>query len=285
MLALLQEVTLGNCMYCGKPAGFLRSKHAECEEQHQRGCDQITSEAIGAIKGTGPFSALEQRIAELKQSSFVFPEQIKQLFVRAWESAVEGFLEDGILDPAEESRLAEFKDHFGLSQSDLDGNGALTKIAKAAVLRDVLDGKIPQRMAVYGTFPINFHKGEKVIWAFSESKYLEDKTRRHYVGGSQGVSIRIMKGVYYRVGAFKGHPVESTERVHVDTGWVVVTDKNIYFAGPRKSLRLPYGKIVSFEPFSDGVGVMRDATTAKPQIFVTGDGWFTYNLVTNLSQL
>jgi hypothetical protein len=57
----------------------------------------------------------------------------------------------------------------------------------------------------------------------------------------------------------------------------VVTDKNIYFTGPRKSLRLPYRKIVSFEPFSDGVGVMRDAATAKPQIFVTGDGWFTYN--------
>jgi hypothetical protein len=94
-----------------------------------------------------------------------------------------------------------------------------------------------------------------------------------------------MKGVYYRVGAFKGHAVESTERVHIDTGWVVITTKNIYFAGPQKSVRIPYAKIVSFEPFSDGIGLMRDAATAKPQIFVTGDGWFTYNLVTNLSQL
>jgi len=24
----------GNCKYCGKPAGFLGSKHAECEKQH-----------------------------------------------------------------------------------------------------------------------------------------------------------------------------------------------------------------------------------------------------------
>jgi hypothetical protein len=30
---------------------------------------------------------------------------------------------------------------------------------------------------------------------------------------------------------------------------------------------------------------MRDAANAKPQFFITGDGWFTYNLVTNLSQL
>jgi hypothetical protein len=114
---------------------------------------------------------------------------------------------------------------------------------------------------------------------------LQDKTRREFVGGSQGVSVRVMSGVYYRVSAFKGRPVEHSERVLVDTGLVVIADRNIYFVGPTKSVRIPYAKIVSFERFSNGVGLMRDAATAKPQIFVTGDGWFTYNLVTNLSRL
>lgn len=283
---------MGNCKYCGKPAGFLRSKHAECEEQHrqreytiQNGCAQIISESLCAIKGSEPFAALEAKIAEIEQSHFVASGQRKSLLIRAWEQAVDGFLDDGILDKTEETRLGEFKSHFGLSQADLNGNGALVKTAKAGVIRDVLDGTIPQRVTIDGNLPINFQKGEKIVWAFADSKYLEDKTRRHYVGGSHGVSVRVMKGVYYRVGAFKGHPVETTERVHIDTGWVVVTDKNIYFAGPRKSVRLPYGKIISFEPFSDGIGLMRDAATAKPQVFVTGDGWFTYNLVTNLAQL
>jgi hypothetical protein len=140
-------------------------------------------------------------------------------------------------------------------------------------------------MSVDRDLPINFQKDEQVVWAFPNCKYLEDKTRRQFVGGSQGVSVRVMKGVYYRVGAFKGQAVEHTERVHIDTGWVVITNKNIYFAGPRKSVRLPYAKILSFEPFSDGFGVMRDTTTAKPQIFVTGDGWFTYNLVINLAKI
>ena len=44
-------------------------------------------------------------------------------------------------------------------------------------------------------------------------------------------------------------------------------------------------RIVSFTPYTDGIGVQRDALTAKPQSFVTGDGWFTYNLVTNLAKL
>lgn len=283
---------MGNCKYCGKPAGFLRSKHTECEEQNQQrdrliqgGRQRIAMEVLRAIKDSNNLDNLEKAISEIEQSSFVPSAERKELLIKGWENSVEQFLEDGILDATEEKRLVEFKERFALSQSDLDKNGALTKTAKAAVLRDVLNGVIPQRMSVDGNLPINPQKGEQVVWAFSESKYLEDKTRRQFVGSSQGMSVRVMKGVYYRVGAFKGHAVENIERVHVDTGWVVVTTKNIYFAGPQKSVRLPYSKIVSFEPFSDGIGVMRDTATAKPQIFVTGDGWFTYNLITNLSQI
>jgi len=240
---------------------------------------------LRAVKGSDNFDELEKTISEIEKSSFVPSSERNDLLIKGWENSVEQFLEDGILDATEEKRLAEFKGRFALSQSDLDRNGELTKTVKAAVLRDVLNGVIPQRISVEGNLPINFQKGEQVVWAFSGSEYLEYKTRREFVGGSRGISVRIMKGVYYRVSAFKGHTVENTERVHIDTGWVVITTKNIYFAGSQKSIRIPYTKIVSFTPFSDGIGVMRDATTAKPQIFVTGDGWFTYNLVTNISQL
>ena len=33
------------------------------------------------------------------------------------------------------------------------------------------------------------------------------------------------------------------------------------------------------------VGIMRDTQTAKPESFHTTEGWFVYNLVTNLAQL
>lgn len=283
---------MGNCKYCGEPAGFLRSKHAECEQQHlqrerliQAGIQRIENEVSRAIRGTDGFDVLEKSIAEIEHSSLVPISERRALLLKGWESSVEQFLEDGILDETEEKRLAEFKERFALTQSELDRNGALTRTAKAAVLRDVLNGVIPQRMSVDGSLPINFQKSEQIVWAFPASDYLEDKIRRQYVGGSRGVGIRVMKGVYYRVGAFKGQSIERTERVHIDSGWVVVTNKHIYFAGPSKSLRIPYSKVVSFLSFSDGVGILRDAANAKPQIFVTGDGWFIYNLVTSLSQL
>ena len=42
---------------------------------------------------------------------------------------------------------------------------------------------------------------------------------------------------------------------------------------------------MDFEAFADGLGIMRDAQTAKPQQFRTGDGWFAYNLAVNLAQM
>ena len=57
---------------------------------------------------------------------------------------------------------------------------------------------------------------------------------------------------------------------------------------PLRSQKHPWSKydaIVAFGPYQDGFGIMRDAQTAKPQAFRTGDGWFPYNLAANLAQM
>lgn len=283
---------MGNCVYCGKSAGLFHTKHIECEQeylQRQRILQECRPKAIrdiiSSIKAGESLDLLEGKITAIEKRLSLNPLERKSLLQESWEESVEQFLEDGVLDTAEEKHLAAFKDHFALSQEDLDHNGAFTKTAKAAVLRDILNGIIPKRVSMKASVSINFQKDEQVVWAFSDSKYLEDIKKRHYEGGSQGASIRVMKGVYYRVGAFKSFPVDTVERVQVDEGWVVVTTRNIYFAGPQQSLRIPYGKIVSFLPFSDGIGLIRDTATSKLQIFVTGDGWFSYNVVTNLARM
>jgi len=99
------------------------------------------------------------------------------------------------------------------------------------------------------------------------------------------MSVRVAKGLYYRTGSFRGNPIVTSEATHAGTGILGITTKHIYFAGGQKAFRVPYQKIVSFTPYSDGFGLQRDAQTAKPQSFVVGDGWFVYNLVVNLSKL
>lgn len=276
---------MGDCVYCRKPAGLFRSKHQECEQIKNSGTAQIRAAIASSLTDPEQIRALPGRARDVADKSFVSTYEIKEIVVDTFSTTLDGFLEDGVLDSSEEQKLMELAKAFSLDQADLDKSGAYTKVVKSAVLRDVMNGEFPERITISESLPINFQKGEKIIWVFQNTEYLEDKNKRHYVGGSQGVGIRVMKGVYYRVGSFKGQAINTTERVHVDTGILVLTNKHMYFSGPSKSLRLPYAKIVSFQPFSDGVGIIRDAATAKPQIFVTGDGWFSYNLAANLAQL
>ncbi len=284
---------MADCKYCGQPAGFLRHVHKECEGKHEDGQKAIIASISSAI--TDPLTglagtSLTGKISEIAEQCFIPSAERRQLAIRAWRDAVNNSLHDNILDEATENRLMELKNRLELSQEELDGAGAITsgaytRVIKSGVIRDLLNGVIPQRINVAGDIPINFQKGERIVWVFNGVSYLEDRTRRQYVGRSQGVSIRVMKGVYYRTGSFAGQPITYSERVHLDTGSVAVTDKNFYFIGTSKSMRIPYKKIVSFQPFTDGVGITRDLVSAKLQTFVTGDGWFTYNLVSNLAQL
>jgi hypothetical protein len=276
---------MGDCYYCKKPAGLFRSKHEECEQIRDGGLSQVRATIAGSLSNLESLKALPALLRDVAEKSYISATELRDVAVDSFATALEGFLDDGVLGSAEEKQLMELATAFNLDQADLDKKGAYTKVVKSAVLRDVMNGEFPERITINGSLPINFQKGEKIIWVFQNTEYLEDKNKRHYVGGSQGVGIRVMKGVYYRVGSFKGEAINTTERMHVDTGILVLTNKHMYFAGPAKSLRLPYSKIVSFQPFSDGVGIIRDAATAKPQIFVTGDGWFSYNLAANLAQL
>lgn len=296
---------MGACVHCGKPAGLFRTLHKECKADHeaaiergrqaQQAAQELESQRVRAneqfgaelktlIQGDKPLIEIDALLADRVASGQLQPDERRRYLVEAWRSAVDAYFEDGVLTQAEGDRLGAVIERFNLSPQELDRDGALTRVAHAGVLRAVMEGR-PILLDHTGGVAVNLQKSEGVVWVFHDVAYLEDRVRRQYQGHSQGVSVRVMQGVYYRVGAFKGEPVFSTQRVLVDRGSLVVTTKHLYFAGPSKSLRVPYSKIVAFDQFSDGIGITRDAQTAKPQIFVTGDGWFTCNLIQNLAQL
>jgi hypothetical protein len=223
-------------------------------------------------------------MVQVAEESFISESERKDLSLAAWSNALDRVLDRGVLSEEVEKRFVDLKECLSFSSGDLLRTDAWDRMVKSAVLRDLMSGVIRNRTDACEDLPLNFQKGEQVVWAFDGVDYLEDRTRREYVGGSRGVSVRVVKGVYYHIGGFKGRAIDRTERVHVDTGLVAVTTKQIYFFGSKKAFRIPYAKIVSFEPFTNGLGIMRDGVSAKPQILVTQDGWFTYNLVSNLAR-
>ena len=263
-----------------------RSVRAAAAELESAARDRLMLDArLAAIApagaaGHGHLSELEAtlRAAELPQA------EQRRLLSQAWEAAVAGSLEDSALSLDEENALIRYLRHFNLSQSDVNGNGAFTSMIQSAVIREAADGLIPDRLGDIGPVPFNLMKSEQLVWVIDDVDYYEVKTRRERRGSSHGLSIRVAKGLYYRPSTFSSRPVEWEETVHEDTGLLGVTSKHIYFHGARKRFRIRYDRIVSFEPYRDGIGVMRDAQTARPQTFRTGDGWFIYNLATNLAQ-
>ena len=62
-------------------------------------------------------------------------------------------------------------------------------------------------------------------------------------------------------------------------GYSQSRSRHLYFAGDDKSFRIRHDRIVSYHPYTDGIGVVRDAANAREQLFLTGDGWFTQNLI------
>lgn len=278
---------MGNCIYCGKPVGFLRKKHKECEERRKNAWNDMVDRVKRLILencSEESLMKLREDLLYIAKNSYIDSSEIDEILISGWEKAVEYFLNDGNLDLQEEVKLTFFASYFNFTQKDLDRKGFYTNFVKGSVLREIMEGKVPSRIKVEGVLPFNFQKNEQLVWIFKDVKYYEDKVVREYVGGSHGISIRIAKGLYYNMGSFRGKPVETVQRVYVDTGVLAVTTKYIYFHGSKKSFRISYNKIVTFIPYSDGVGIQRDSVKAKPQYFITNDGWFTYNLLVNLAK-
>ncbi len=214
--------------------------------------------------------------------SAIAPSARRKLLIGAWESAVESSLEDGCLSLDEEQALVRYLHRFELDARDVDANRAHHMLVQGAVIREAAEGIVPDRLGEVRV-PFNLMKSEQLVWVIADVDYLEVRIRRERRGTSHGLSIRVAKGVYYRPGMFRSRPIEWEETVHEDTGLLGITTKHVYFHGRRKRFRVRYDRIVSFDPYDDGIGIMRDAQTARPQTFRTGDGWFVYNLVTNLA--
>ena len=276
---------MSNCSFCGNPAGFLRKSHKDCKLGNETSKQKILSLVSNAGSKGCDLASLEKEIINLAENNFIRESILEDLILTGWEQAVDQAFDDGVLEIEEETNLMDLGNHFSLSKLDLDENGAYTKLVQGGVLRDILEGIIPKRVKIEGDLPFNFQKTEKLIWLFRNVDYYEQRKRTKYVGGSQGVSIRLAKGVYYRTSAFKGERVETSETVHADTGLFAVTDRYIYFSGDIKKFRIKFDKIIEIEPYRNGIGIQRDAASAKPQSFVTGDGWFIYNLITNVANL
>jgi len=93
-------------------------------------------------------------------------------------------------------------------------------------------------------------QGEKAYGAI-EATLQEEKTIG-YSAGTQGVSLRVAKGLTVRSSGTRAMPVKGM--VEVAKGELVITDKRVIFAGDRKSFVLANADLINTTNYSDGFG-------------------------------
>jgi hypothetical protein len=89
--------------------------------------------------------------------------------------------------------------------------------------------------------------GETFYFSSTTSLYAEH-TYREYTGASQGISFRIMRGVYYRVGGYRGQAVNRSQMAEDDRGQINLSNRRLLFIGARKTLDLDYARITGVTP-------------------------------------
>ena len=82
------------------------------------------------------------------------------VLVRAWEAAVEGALEYGLITLDEENAPNQFMDNLNLTQSQMDQNGVLNRVIMATVIGDIAEGTFPPAPGRPRTDPLNLMESE-----------------------------------------------------------------------------------------------------------------------------
>jgi hypothetical protein len=164
------------------------------------------------------------------------------------------------------SLLQQSKECEVRSRAALDASGGLADEVKR---RNEADKKLgfdslytAARLATYGPeqiqTPLITKHGEQACFAMPAS--LSRRTRRtRYEGGSQGFSFPIgHTGIRYRVGSFRGHPVQWEQLTKLDSGTLVVTNQRLAFVGGLKSITVPIAKVIHIEAYTDGLAVFHE---------------------------
>ena len=286
---------MGHCRFCNKVV-LLGDSHAHCERKHADGRRYVRRLTVDAILTGKDLALTRQHTEHLARSSFISLGDYAALMMEAWNEALDQCLADGKFEPHEQQRLRLAADALGLDPSWLKQWGVEEKLLGFKAQQEKKAAEAQRREAVvrtrqqtlgalrrgefprypYRTPPLPFLFGtdQWLLWLFEGVTFHEEKTRRKTVRDSHGFSYH---------GAYAGHSesrsVEWSQVVRVETGVVALTSKCFYFAGPTRSVRILYPKIVTARRYKDALELVKDGVTARRQVFADLDGNFAHDLL------
>lgn len=176
-------------------------------------------------------------------------EQVRGQFVQDFFNKA---VSDERLSPQEEEQLELISKKLNI-KLQIDDK-IKSKLDRYKLYWVIENGEIPEI-----NVPLSLEKNEKCYFQ-TKCEWYEMRTvtqRINYSGTT--ASIKIMKGVRYRVGTIKPQRITSEQWKQIDYGSMYLTNKRIILIGQSKNSNIKLQKILSFTPYSDGVEISKDA--------------------------
>lgn len=204
---------------------------------------------------------------------------LEQAIREAVPLVIEDALDDGILTDKEEQSIESFLKAYELTSTDIDLN-ASQMLVRGMLIRDLLEGNVKPRIRV-PALPFKPIKNETLIWVYQNMTVAEIRKESKWKGGSQGASIKIAQGLYWRIDKMTAERVATEAIRDLGVGTVVITSHHLFYKVGNDAERIRHDNIFSLSRYADAVVVHRDGETKNPLVLKTDDTWFLANILQN----
>jgi hypothetical protein len=299
---------VSTCVHCGESSGLLRREHAACRERHDAAVGQFPGFFVKYLASPMPPEKFRTLADDVAAGAFIRGDEFKTVCASGIEAMVEAATVGGELTPDDSAHIVTLGEVFGIDPHSLPKAGA--RLAKASVLRELKDGKLPDGIELDGPALLNLERDEAVVWVFNNvtcfSLARGDKPATHsQQAGRAGVTMRMngykapparesdpeppsepkkpskKKSAHDADAADDGNQGLALEGI----GDLVLTNKNLSFLSDTIALKIALRHIVALVPHTDGLRVMRDEGSGRPQTFVIDDPSFAASAITLLNRL
>ena len=226
-----------------------------------------------------------QRCEKILSKFPMVQRNIEDAYLYVLNKAATNFLKNGFMTDDEQRKVDDYVNYLGLPVNNLPAqyqNSEIGKLGQVSILKSIQHGVVPKTNL---TAPIILGKNETILWTYNGVSLYQEKITKEWVGRTGGFSFKVIKGVYYRTGRMKGHPVEHSSMEFNGIGSLFITNKNLIFYSEQKSAKVPFNKIIGITPYSDGIEVHKDGANQKRMTMQGFDPWFLMNLLSMIGNI
>jgi len=247
---------------------LLYLKDADIEDLHHTIAGDLYKKHLEKALSDRRYSPEEQQTLEALRNSLKLSEPLAaKISEDARKIMVDNFLRSSVSDQRfseeEEKEFQALCRSLGVSVDfDKETYDLLDKFKLYWLIEN---GELPEKQS-----DIHLQKNEKCYF-IAQAEWLETRTVTKSVRyGGPSVSIRIMRGVYYRTGGYNVQRITAEETKVIDTGTLYLTNKRFVFMGEKKNSTIRLDKILSVTPYSNGIEIAKDSGR-NPMFRINGE--------------